>query len=47
MVLSMPHEKPGKRREEEEMRRRKRIRGNVEPVEEPVRGQSGEGHFEF
>jgi hypothetical protein len=47
MVVPVPHEKPGKRREEEEMRKRKKIRGNVEPVEEPVKGQSGAEHFEF
>ena len=47
MVMSMPHEKPGERRKEEEMRRRKRVRGNVEPVEEPVKGQTGGERFEF
>ena len=46
-VMSMPHEKPSKRREEEELRKRKKIKGNVEPVEEPVKGQSGKEHFEF
>jgi hypothetical protein len=46
MVISMPHEKPSKRREEEEMRKRKRVRGNVEPAEEPIKGQSGAEHFE-
>jgi hypothetical protein len=47
MVVPMPHEKPSKRREEEEMLKRKKIRGNVEPAEEPVQGQSGAEHFEF
>jgi hypothetical protein len=43
----MPHVNPGERRKEEEMRKRKKVRGNVEPVEEPVKGQSGQQHFEF
>ena len=47
MVILMPHEKPSKRREEEEMRKRKRIRGNLEPAEEIERGQSGAGTFEY
>lgn len=47
MVIFMPHEKPNERRKEEEMRKRKKIQGNVEPVEEPVKGQSGKEHFEF
>jgi hypothetical protein len=47
MVLLMPHEKPSKRREEEEMRKRKRIRDNLEPVEEHVKGQTGGETFEF
>jgi hypothetical protein len=47
MVVPVPHEKPSKRREEEELRKRKKIRGNVEPVEEPVKGQSGMETFEY
>ena len=47
MVVPVPHEKPSKRREEEELRKRKKIRGNVEPVEEPVKGQSGAETFEY
>ncbi|OPY26204.1 MAG: hypothetical protein A4E28_02662 [Methanocella sp. PtaU1.Bin125] len=43
----MPHEKPGDRRKEEIMRKRKRVIENLEPVEEPVKGQSGTEHFEF
>ncbi|HMK48266.1 MAG TPA: hypothetical protein VK436_16705 [Methanocella sp.] len=41
------HKTPGERREEEDMRKRKKIRGNVEPVEEHVRGQAGKETFEF
>jgi hypothetical protein len=42
----MPHEKPSKRREEEEMRKRKRVHGNLEPAEPLDTGQSGIGQFE-
>jgi hypothetical protein len=41
------HVEPNERREEEEMRKRKKIKGNVEPVEEVVHGQSGKETFEF
>lgn len=46
MVIFVPHEKPKERRDEEKMRKRKRIIGNLTPVEEPVQGQSGNEHFE-
>lgn len=41
------HVDPQTRREEEEMRKRKKIKGNVEPVEEMVHGQAGKETFEF
>lgn len=41
------HEGKEKRNEEEEMRKRKKIKGNVEPVEEPVKGQAGKQTFEY
>lgn len=53
MVILMKHEperghvEPQKRREEEELRKRKKIKGNVEPVEEMVHGQTGKETFEF
>jgi hypothetical protein len=41
------HIDPNKRREEEEIRKKKKIRGNVEPVEEMVHGQTGRETFEY
>lgn len=45
---SRSHIEPVKRRDEEEMRKRKKIgRGNIEPVEKPVKGQTDKGIFKF
>ena len=41
------HMDPHKRREEEELQKKKKIKGNIEPVEEFVHGQTGRETFEF